>query len=82
MRIVAVDRPGAGHSSYNPRGHFHTIAADLVELLDHLGLERVVVMASSGELAGFEGMELPAGAGRLLCRFTTPALADLRAALG
>lgn len=48
IRIVAIDRPGYGHSTFNPRGHFHTIAADVVQLIDHLGLSKVVVIGTSG----------------------------------
>ncbi|GAB4820185.1 hypothetical protein N2152v2_007231 [Parachlorella kessleri] len=48
IRIIAIDRPGAGHSTYNPRGSFRTIVADVEQLLDHLGLVKVVLMASSG----------------------------------
>lgn len=48
LRIVAFDRPGAGGSSPDPRGTYSSLAADVQALLAHLGLERVVLMGTSG----------------------------------
>lgn len=60
IRIVAIDRPGYGHSTFNSRGHFHTIAADVVQLIDHLGLSKVVVIGTSGEqTARVPGVTVP-----------------------
>ncbi len=58
ITIVAVDRPGAGHSSFNPGGTFASFAGDVKVLLDHLGLARVVVMAVSG---GFQAGDVHVG---------------------
>ncbi len=47
VRLVAVDRPGFGHSTPDPGGDATTFAADAVHLLDHLALDRVDVLAWS-----------------------------------
>ncbi|MBX3485640.1 alpha/beta fold hydrolase [Phenylobacterium sp.] len=43
LRLVAPDRPGFGLSSPSPDYSFAGVAADMVALADHLGLERLAV---------------------------------------
>jgi len=51
VRLLAVDRPGAGGSSAHPGATLAAFGQDLAALLDHLGLERAGVLAwSSGGL--------------------------------
>lgn len=47
-RLIAVDRPGMGRSDLNPKGGFLSFADDVVQLSDHLGIERAKVMSWSG----------------------------------
>jgi pimeloyl-ACP methyl ester carboxylesterase len=47
-RIIAPDRPGYGLSQPNPRGTLLDHVDDMVELADHLKLERFAVMGISG----------------------------------
>jgi pimeloyl-ACP methyl ester carboxylesterase len=48
LRVIMADRPGFGASTRRPGRGVADVADDLVQLLDHLGLERVPVMAVSG----------------------------------
>lgn len=48
VRILAPDRPGMGQSSPHPSATVGDWSADVGFLLDHFGLERVVVMGGSG----------------------------------
>ncbi len=49
VRLIAVDRPGYGHSTFNPRRTYERSAADVGELADHLMLEDFGVLGwSSG----------------------------------
>lgn len=51
VRLVAVDRPGAGASSPHPSATLASLGHDLAVLLDHLGVDRAGVLAwSSGGL--------------------------------
>lgn len=47
IRLLAVDRPGCGRSTPHPGRTLGTVADDLAHLCDHLGIERVGVMAWS-----------------------------------
>jgi pimeloyl-ACP methyl ester carboxylesterase len=47
VRLVGVSRPGYGASTFSPPSLAAT-AADAVELVEHLGLERVGVLGTSG----------------------------------
>jgi len=47
VRVIAVDRPGAGGSTPNPDLSFASFPSDLRQLADHLGLRRFVVMGNS-----------------------------------
>ena len=47
VRLVAVDRPGFGHSTVDPDGDPTSFATDAVRLLDHLALDKVDVLAWS-----------------------------------
>lgn len=40
IRLVAVDRPGAGLSTPNPAGTVGSFADDVIHLADHLGVDR------------------------------------------
>lgn len=40
IRLVAVDRPGAGLSTGHPAGTLASFANDAIELADHLGIDR------------------------------------------
>ena len=49
FRLIAPDRPGYGHSTYNPRRSFANWADDVSSLADHLSISRfAVVGVSSG----------------------------------
>ena len=48
VRVVMADRPGFGASTRMPGRGLASVADDLVELLDHLGLDRVPVIGISG----------------------------------
>lgn len=47
VRLIAVDRPGAGHSDLDPGSTLGSFGRDLVVLLDHLGIERTVLLGWS-----------------------------------
>jgi pimeloyl-ACP methyl ester carboxylesterase len=47
VRVIAVDRPGFGLSSYLPHHRFMDWPRDVSWLADHLGLDRFVVMGYS-----------------------------------
>jgi len=48
VRVIMADRPGFGASTRMPGRGLVSVADDLVELLDHLGLDRVPVTGQSG----------------------------------
>src|SRR6476646_10087493 len=48
VRVIMADRPGYGASTRMPGRGLASVADDLVELLDHLGLDRVPVTGGSG----------------------------------
>jgi pimeloyl-ACP methyl ester carboxylesterase len=48
VRVIMADRPGYGASTRMPGRGLASVADDLVELLDHLGLDRVPVTGQSG----------------------------------
>ena len=51
VRLVAVDRPGFGHSSPDPGGTHGSFAADVAALADELGLDRFALLGwSAGAL--------------------------------
>jgi pimeloyl-ACP methyl ester carboxylesterase len=47
-RVIAVDRPGYGLSTFQPRRRLDGWAGDVRHLADHLGLERFGVIGHSG----------------------------------
>lgn len=48
LRIIALDRPGMGGSSFQPRRSYTDWPKDVVALADHLGIEMFSVMGNSG----------------------------------
>ncbi len=51
VRLVAVDRPGAGDSDFHPGATLASLGDDLLHLLDALGIDRVALLGwSSGGL--------------------------------
>jgi pimeloyl-ACP methyl ester carboxylesterase len=48
LKLVAVDRPGMGLSTFDPKGHFLSFAADVGVLMDKLGIAACGVMGWSG----------------------------------
>jgi pimeloyl-ACP methyl ester carboxylesterase len=48
VRLVSVDRPGYGHSTYKPRRTLADWPDDVRQLADHLGLDRFGVIGISG----------------------------------
>ncbi|WIA32376.1 hypothetical protein OEZ86_003208, partial [Tetradesmus obliquus] len=46
--LIAVDRPGIGGSTYNPKGTFASYADDVSELLHQLNLQQAVHVGTSG----------------------------------
>lgn len=54
VRVVAVDRPGFGHSTADPEATPTSFGRDLLALLDHLGIDQVAVVAwSAGAIWAF-----------------------------
>jgi pimeloyl-ACP methyl ester carboxylesterase len=47
MRVISVDRPGFGLSSYQPQHHFTDWPADITCLAEHLGFDRFAIMGYS-----------------------------------
>ena len=47
VRLIAVDRPGAGQSDPNPQGTLGSLGADLRHLLDELAIERTILLGWS-----------------------------------
>ena len=47
IRLIAVDRPGYGRSTYQPRRRLSQWPADIVQLADHLGIDRFSVIGHS-----------------------------------
>jgi pimeloyl-ACP methyl ester carboxylesterase len=48
VRLIAIDRPGYGHSTYQPDRRLVGWASDVACLADHLKLERFAVIGVSG----------------------------------
>jgi pimeloyl-ACP methyl ester carboxylesterase len=49
VRLIALDRPGYGHSTFDPGRTYEQSATDVGELIDHLNLEEFAVLGwSSG----------------------------------
>ncbi|MFX1313406.1 MAG: alpha/beta fold hydrolase [Promethearchaeota archaeon] len=48
VHIIAVDRPGIGLSDFKPEMNFLDWSDDVIELADHLGLDKFVVEGISG----------------------------------
>lgn len=48
VRWISVDKPGYGQSDHDPQRSLVRYASDIAELLDHLGLDRVVTAGESG----------------------------------
>lgn len=48
LRVLKADRPGFGHSTRLAGRGIADVADDLVQLLDHLGLDRVPIAGASG----------------------------------
>ena len=48
VRLIAVDRPGVGSSSFQPKRHLSDWPADIIALADGLGLSRFSVLGYSG----------------------------------
>lgn len=48
VRLVLVDRPGYGLSSFQPRRRLVDWPADVAELADHVGIEQLSVLGVSG----------------------------------
>lgn len=48
VRVLMADRPGFGRSTRAPGARLHDIADDLLQLLDHLGIDRTRVIGASG----------------------------------
>jgi pimeloyl-ACP methyl ester carboxylesterase len=47
VRLIAPDRPGYGHSSFDPARSYASWASDVGRLADHLGVERLAVVGHS-----------------------------------
>ncbi|HLH11582.1 MAG TPA: alpha/beta hydrolase [Methylovirgula sp.] len=48
FRLIAIDRPGMGLSTFKPQRRFLDWPADVVELADYLGIGRFSIVAYSG----------------------------------
>jgi pimeloyl-ACP methyl ester carboxylesterase len=47
VRLIAPDRPGYGHSTYDRARSYESWALDVVQLADHLGLDTFAVLGTS-----------------------------------
>lgn len=47
VRLLAVDRPGAGESDHHDNGTLASLGHDLAHLLDHLGIEQTALLGWS-----------------------------------
>lgn len=47
VRLIAIDRPGYGHSSYRPSRKLEDFPTDVAELADHLQVDRFAVIGHS-----------------------------------
>jgi pimeloyl-ACP methyl ester carboxylesterase len=47
VRLICPDRPGYGHSTFDPGRTYKSWARDVVQLVDHLGLDRFAVLGYS-----------------------------------
>src|SRR5262249_16793111 len=52
VRVIAIGRPGYGHSDSGPRGDDNTLAADVVALADSLAIGRFAVFGWSAGASG------------------------------
>jgi pimeloyl-ACP methyl ester carboxylesterase len=48
VRVISVDKPGYGRSSFDPARSLRRHADDIAALADHLGLDRFAVIGESG----------------------------------
>lgn len=48
LKLIAIDRPGMGLSSFNPQGNFLSFADDVKQLCDHLQIKSCPVLCWSG----------------------------------
>lgn len=48
FRLIAPDRPGLGNSSFQPNRDLYHYTLDIVQLMDHLGLQSCPITAISG----------------------------------
>src|SRR4051812_32638236 len=48
IQLIAVDRPGAGLSTYNPHNSFQSFAGDVAQLAAHLHINQAGVLGWSG----------------------------------
>ena len=48
LRVISIDRPGMGLSTYNPAGTFKSFAQDAIALADHLQISTFKILCWSG----------------------------------
>jgi pimeloyl-ACP methyl ester carboxylesterase len=48
VRLIVPDRPGYGHSTYDPAHSYEQWTRDVAQLVDHLGIDRFAVLGTSG----------------------------------
>lgn len=48
LRLVTVDRPGVGFSDFQPARRLQDFPADMVQLADHLGFSKFILLGHSG----------------------------------
>jgi pimeloyl-ACP methyl ester carboxylesterase len=48
VRWISVDKPGHGHSDFNPSGTLLSFCDDVTELANHLGLDSFAAAGESG----------------------------------
>ena len=48
VRMIAVDRPGMGHSSFHSNGNFRSFTDDVIELMDALQINSCPILCWSG----------------------------------
>jgi pimeloyl-ACP methyl ester carboxylesterase/DNA-binding CsgD family transcriptional regulator len=81
VRLIALDRPGVGHSSYVEWRDYRQFTGDVAALLDALGLDRVDVLSASAGTAHavHTAWALPARVRSVHCTAVVPPIEHIMA---
>jgi pimeloyl-ACP methyl ester carboxylesterase len=84
--FIAIDRPGMGFSTFNPKGDFVSFSADVQQLLQHLQIVRCPVLTWSGggpyALAIAHQYPQLISSVSIICGFTRPFASDVLQQMG